>query len=398
VSMSRELRWLVALGSWLSALGFRLSAFGYQLEVRSAGTRAPKAAYYNVPVKTWDVIVVGAGVIGLGIARELRKRGLRVLVLERGEPGREASHAAAGMLVGEGQENPAALRPLASTSARMYPEFVHEIEDESGSTVDLRSDGTLMFLSEEEAVITSSDTLSAEELSRLEPEVRAEARVSRIEERSADPRALTSALLKACLHHGVEVSAGEQVTSVNLSDTRVSGVTTPKTTYAAPIVVNCAGAWSGQLPPHKFPTRPVKGQMLAVVSKRKLIRHVLRSPDVYIVPRSDGRILIGATVEEVGYDKRVVPETIHRMYREAIKLVPALSDARMLEDWAGLRPGTPDGLPILGSMRTPGYYVATGHYRDGILLTPVTGMLMGQVIMGEKPSLDLHAFSVERFL
>jgi glycine oxidase len=136
--------------------------------------------------------------------------------------------------------------------------------------------------------------------------------------------------------------------------------------------------------------------MLAVVSKRKLVQHVLRSPQVYIVPRSDGRILIGASVEEAGYDKRVVPNTIHRMHREALKLVPALAGARMLEDWAGLRPGTPDGLPILGDTHTPGYYVATGHYRDGILLTPVTARLMGQVITGEKPSLNLQPFSMER--
>lgn len=320
-----------------------------------------------------------------------------MLVLERGEPGREASYAAAGMLVGGGQENPAALRPLAAASARMYPEFVYEVEDESGARVDLRSEGTLLIAPEERDYHTSSHTLSASELAELEPELaKGCGPVYQIEERSVDPRSLTAALLKACLHRGVEVASGEDVTSVNLSDARVSGVTTPKTTYAAPLVVNCAGAWSGQFPPYKFPTRPVKGQMLAVVSKRKLVQHVLRSPQVYIVPRSDGRILIGASVEEAGYDKRVVPNTIHRMHREALKLVPALAGARMLEDWAGLRPGTPDGLPILGDTHTPGYYVATGHYRDGILLTPVTARLMGQVITGEKPSLNLQPFSMER--
>ena len=349
-------------------------------------------------MRTWDVIVVGAGIIGLATARELRKRGFSVLVLERGEPGREASHAAAGMLVGNGQENPPALQPLASASALMYPEFVHEIEDESGNKIDLRSEGTILISSEKTGAVGSSETLTSGELEQQEPELAKDlCSVFRIEERSVDPRALTAALLKACLHRGVAVASGEQVTSVNLSDARVSGLTTQKTKYAATLVVNCAGAWSGHFPPYKFPTRPIKGQMLAVVSKRNLVRHVLRSPDVYIVPRSDGRILIGASVEDVGYDKRVVPETIHRMHRAAIKLVPALADARMLEDWAGLRPGTPDGLPILGSTQTPGYYVATGHYRDGILLTPITAIIMGQIIAEEIPALDLRAFAAERF-
>jgi glycine oxidase len=354
---------------------------------------------YNAPVKTWDVIVVGAGIIGLACARELRKRGLSVLVLERGEPGREASHAAAGMLVGNGQENPPALQSLASVSAGMYPEFVHEIEDESGSRADLRSQGTLLVGRRDDRESPSSDALTSGDLERIEPELAKDVGpVSRVEERSVDPRALTAALLKACLHRDVVVSSGEQVTSVNLSDVRVSGVTTQKTAYAAPIVVNCAGAWSGQFPPHKFPIHPVRGQVLAVVSKRRLIQHVLRSPEVYVVPRSDGRILIGASVEDVGYDKRVISDTIHRMHRAAVRLVPALAEARILEDWAGLRPGTPDGLPILGPTRTPGYYVATGHYRDGILLTPITAMLLGQVITGEAPSLDIGAFLPNRFL
>jgi glycine oxidase len=351
-------------------------------------------------VKTWDVIVVGAGVIGLAIARELSKRRLSVLVLERGEPGREASHAAAGMLVGDGEENPEQMRALASASARAYPEFVHEIEDESHSKVDLRSDGTIILLSREEAATHSSTKLlTAAELAELEPEVAGpERQAVRIEERSVDPRALTAALLKACLHRGAEVASGEQVTSINLIDSRVSGVTTQKTAYPANCVVNCAGAWSGQFPPYTFPTRPIKGQMLAVVRRQPILRHVVRSPEVYIVPRSDGRILIGASIEEAGYDKRVVPDTIQRMHREAIKLIPALAEARILEDWAGLRPGTPDNLPILGSTQTPGYFVATGHYRDGILLTPITAQVMAQVITGESPYLDLRSFSAQRFL
>jgi glycine oxidase len=194
----------------------------------------------------------------------------------------------------------------------------------------------------------------------------------------------------------VDIASGTTVTAVLLSNGRVAGVSSERTTYQAPIVVNCAGAWAGQLLPHRFPTRPVKGQMLCVAGK-PVLRHVIRAPEVYLVPRSDGRVLIGSTVEEAGYDKRTDADTIRRMHEAAIHMIPALSEARILEDWAGLRPGTPDNLPILGATPTPGYFVATGHFRDGILLTPVTAQLMAQVISGEKPQYDIKAFSAGRF-
>jgi glycine oxidase len=128
-----------------------------------------------------------------------------------------------------------------------------------------------------------------------------------------------------------------------------------------------------------------------------LLNHVIRSPQVYLIPRSHGRILIGATVEDVGFDKRTDPETIHRMQQAAVQLVPTLANARVHEAWAGLRPGTPDDLPILGLTKTPGYFVATGHFRDGILLAPVTARVMAQVIGGVRPEYDISAFSAARF-
>jgi glycine oxidase len=130
---------------------------------------------------------------------------------------------------------------------------------------------------------------------------------------------------------------------------------------------------------------------------RELLTHVVRSPDVYLIPRSDGRLLVGATVEEAGFDKRIDPATIKRLHRAALALVPKLAEVRILEDWAGLRPGTPDALPILGRTATPGYYVATGHFRDGILLAPITALVMAQVIDGRNPDYDLTAFSPSRF-
>jgi len=128
-----------------------------------------------------------------------------------------------------------------------------------------------------------------------------------------------------------------------------------------------------------------------------LLQHVVRSPKVYLIPRSDGRLLVGATVEEAGFDKRTVPSTIQRQRQAALELMPKLRDAKILEDWAGLRPGTPDGLPILGETEVPGYYVATGHFRDGILLAPITAQVMADVIERQTPAHDLSSFSPARF-
>lgn len=352
-------------------------------------------------MKKWDVIIVGGGIIGLSLSIELRKKGASVLVVERGEPGREASHAAGGMLVDCLLETPTALQPLATASARMYPEFVHELEVESGMKVDLRDQGTIFFPGDdvhEHPGSTLSTSLPAP-LADLEPALAERNQPAfLLQERSVDPRALTAAALHAARHRGVDVSSGETVTAVNLSDGCVTGITTRKTSYHAPTVVNCAGAWSGQIAPYAFPTRPVKGQMLCLVSPaRGLLKHVIRSPECYLIPRSDGRILVGTTVEEAGFDKRTDVATIQRLHRAAVAMVPELRDAKILEDWAGLRPGTPDALPILGPTATPGYYVATGHFRDGILLAPITARVMADVIEEKTSDHDLTPFSPARF-
>jgi glycine oxidase len=357
-------------------------------------------------VNSWDVIVVGAGIIGLSLAIELNKQGLRVLVVEKDEPGREASWAAGGMLCDFPSETPPGLRELATASARMYPEFVHELEDESGVKIDLRSLGTLVLSRVEmgQSPATTQPYALPQPLAELEPALQIlndpEPRFTAlyIKERSVDPRHLTAAAIAAVRHRGIDFSSGDHVLAVEVVDGKASGIRTNKTRFAAGMVVNCAGAWAGQIGPHTFPTRPVKGQMLCVAMPQKeLVHHVVRAPDVYLIPRSDGRMLIGATVEEAGFDKQTVPETILKLRQAALDLVPKLADARILEAWAGLRPGTPDGLPILGATPTPGYFVATGHFRDGILLAPATARVMAEVILGRAPEYDLGAFSPLRF-
>ncbi len=350
-------------------------------------------------MRSWDVIIIGGGIIGLSLAIELRKRQATVLIVERGEPGREASHAAAGMLADCGMEIPLALQALATASARMYPEFVHELQDESGVKIDLRDDGTILFLSKSatDCAGFTEGQLLPERLTELEPDLAPFERPAiYLKERSVDPRALTLAALKAAKHREVDIASGTTVMEILVSNGQTIGVSTENTSYHAPVVVNCAGAWAGQLGPHRFPTRPVKGQMLSVIGGPR-IRHVVRAPEVYLVPRSDGSLLIGATIEEAGYDKRVDAEAIQRLHDAAVCLVPALVQARRHELWAGLRPGTPDELPILGESSAPGYFVAAGHFRDGILLSPITARVIAQLVTGAGPDYDLAAFSPSRF-
>ena len=351
-------------------------------------------------MKNWDVIVIGGGIIGLSLSIKLRKKSASVLVVERGEPGREASSAAGGMLVDCQLETLAVLQPLATASAGMYPEFVHELQVESGMKIDLRDQGTILFPPPAHAFhpVLQAAALPAP-MRELEPALAPSNRpVFYLKERSVDPRGLTAAALQAAKRRGVDISSGDEVTAVNVSNGRAVGVTTTKTSFHASKVVNCAGAWSGQIAPHAFPTRPVKGQMLYLAApSRGLLRHVIRSPEVYLIPRSDGRILVGTTVEEAGFDKRTDVATIQRLRHAAIVMVPELRNAKILEDWAGLRPGTPDALPILGPTATPGYYVATGHFRDGILLAPITAQVMAEVIAETDCKYDLKPFSPARF-
>jgi len=267
--------------------------------------------------------------------------------------------------------------------------------------VDLRDYGTILLSPEKhlQHPELADAALTSATLAQLEPLLAVPSQPAfYLKERSVDPRALTAAALKTAKNRSVDFSSGDEVTAINISDGHVSGVTTTKTSFLSEKVVNCAGAWSSMIGPHPIPTRPVKGQMLCLaMPSRTLIKHVIRSPKAYLIPRSDGRLLVGATVEEAGFDKRTDADTIQRLHKAALALVPKLADARILEDWAGLRPGTPDALPILGATATPGYYVATGHFRDGILLAPITAEVMTFVIEARTPEHDLKPFSPSRF-
>lgn len=296
------------------------------------------------------------------------------------------------------------LQAIAAASARLYPEFVKELQAEAFQSPDLREQGTIAFLSAGEApACRSARPLSESELTELEPRIVRRGPAYLLPERSIDPRKLGRALDKAARTLGVDLVSGSPVTEVATLGGRAIGVRTAKSFYAAGAVVNCAGAWASQIKPLGVPTRPVKGQMVCLIPQagEKLaapfLQHVIRAPEVYIVPRSDGRILLGATVEEAGYQKRVDPDTVKRFTDSAVAIVPKIANMRFHDAWAGLRPGSPDGLPILGATSLKGYFAATGHFRDGILLAPVTALLMLQLLKGRSTDFDLAPFSPLRF-
>ncbi|GAC1645704.1 MAG: glycine oxidase ThiO [Acidobacteriaceae bacterium] len=347
-------------------------------------------------VKRFDAVIIGAGIIGLSLALELHQRGISVAVLERGEPGREASWAAAGMLNADDPHTPTELRELAMWSAALYPEFIARVEDVSGEHAGY-SRIQALFLSDVEIASWSDRALTPTRIAELEPALSGFSRsVYLLDEAAVDPRILLKAMLAACKHLGVRVLHEHEVIEIN-----DRAVLSSAGEFTADAIVNCAGAWAGSLVRQfSMPVTPAKGQIFSVVPERgNGIQNVVRSEEIYCVPRADGQVVIGATVEHVGYDKRVEPETIQNMHRLAAKLVPSLSHARIADAWAGLRPVTPDRLPLLGAyVNVPGCFVATGHFRNGILLAPATARVMADLIVGAAPQISIEAFSPERFL
>lgn len=336
------------------------------------------------------MIIAGAGVAGVLTALELRERQVNVLVLERGEPGREASTAAAGMLAATDPQTPPALRGMALKSARIYPDFVEKLERSTGIELDFRRQGTIVL--GEEAAPGSYQQLSPEHLQRIEPALQAHGRPAfLVAEDTVDPVPLMQAGLRAAELAGIEIRTNVAVQQMRWKGNQVE-VTTDTGVLSAHSAVNCMGSWSGA------PVRPRKGQMLYLGSTRPgVLKHVVRAPEVYIVPRSSGKVLVGTTVEDVGFDKSVRKETIQALHDAAGRYVPELATARVVEMWAGLRPGSPDDLPLLGPTGQRNVFLASGLFRNGILLAPVAARIIADLVMGKQPEIDITAFSPARF-
>ncbi|MBB5318001.1 NAD(P)/FAD-dependent oxidoreductase [Tunturibacter empetritectus] len=350
-----------------------------------------------------DLCIAGAGIIGLSLALELHDRGYRVTVFDQGAPLAESSTAAAGMLAAHDPDNPPQLLSLASLSLSLYPDFLDRIHTLSGLRIPFQTHTTLQSVPPDTAIADSE--LTCEDLAHLLPALTpSDHRFVLLDEHSLDPRQLASALLAAVRATTINLQPHTAVLSTHSIDNAVE-ITTPKGTIHAAQFVNCTGAWAAatsRLP--NIPVAPRKGQMFSVSLPPSLPLHfVLRTPDIYIVPRTagpaTGRAIIGATVEDIGFDKAVHPADIDRLRSLAAALLPAIARAHQLEAWSGLRPATSDGLPLLGVLPgQPNHFIATGHYRNGILLAPATARVMAEFIVGGIPSVDLSPFSPARSL
>lgn len=366
-------------------------------------------------MKKFDVAIAGGGLIGGAIALELARAGLHAGVFDRQEPGQEASWASAG-IISPAPENPGMIPvvPLGKASRALYPEFAAMVEEISGQSVGFRPKGTLEAIfsrdaREELSTIIAlhhglglpAEPLRAEEARKLEPALSEEVRagVLRPDEASVDNRALTRAVLKAAKRSGAEIFAGNGAEAVWSEGNRCAGFILQKDKVEAKWTIIAAGCFSAGIEgvAAYAPVRPAKGQMVSVRAAGVRIERVLWSEKIYLVPRNDGRILAGSTIEHVGFEKSPTAGGMEKILSAAIELAPGLRNARIEESWAGLRPDSPDHLPILGPTDVDGLLMATGHYRSGILLAPLTARLLREWITEGRVSADWDRLSPMRF-
>ncbi len=371
----------------------------------------------------FDVVVVGGGVIGLSCAWRLAQAGARVVVVERGEPGGGATRVAAGMLapVGELTFGEPELLELTLAAARLYPDFVAELEEATGESTGYERLGALhVALDRDEAAqlrrvhdLQRSLELEAEWLPPrrcrdLEPGLTPSFHggVLAAGEAAIDPRALTEVLLAACAGVGVELRTGTEAVDGLFDGERLTGVRTASRRSStqevldhrfdeeirAETVLLAGGAWSGAmtwLPEEARPAvRPVKGQVVELRTRNgePPAHHILAAERVYLVPRADGRLVVGATVEEMGFDTAVTAAGVHELLREAYRLLPDVAEMEWVGATAGLRPGTPSNLPLVGPGAIDGLVLATGHYRNGILLAPLAAQAVADLVSNRRSS------------
>jgi glycine oxidase len=367
-----------------------------------------------------DVVIVGGGIIGCATAYYLAKDGAKVTVLERGEIGNEASGAAAGMLAAlssEGGERGPAFDKLLDESTKLYQTLIPELK-QTGIDFHHRRTGVLhVAMTDDEAALTRqryefrrklTDDLrwldGPTEILGEEPEANPKAVAAMVSSREeyVDPRRITEALAVAAKSLGVTILTNSPVTRLRRDGTsKLRGVTTTGANHDGDTVLLAGGPWTMELAKRlgaTVPVRPVRGQMLSLDGPKAPLRHMVWGGHAYLVPREDGQTYVGATVEEVGYRKRTTESGISSLRNGAMDLIPALRSAKQRRAWSGLRPASPDGMPIMG--RVLGWdnaWVSTGHFRNGILLAPISGLLMAKSILAGKPEAQLVTFDPSRF-
>lgn len=362
-----------------------------------------------------DVVVIGGGVMGSGCAWKLAQAGRRVIVLEKSVPGAEASSAAAGILGAQAEAHgPGPMADLLLDGLARHGAWAKELAKETGMDVELRRSGVLRVaenatslraLQREVAWMRRAkrplESLDAAAVRRLEPALSTMAGgVHFPEDARIDPRLLFRAVHVAALRAGVTFETGAYVRHVIVEGERARGVRVEGgTEYRAPTVIVAAGSWSTLIPGAKVPEGavvPARGQMVELEMPAPPVTHVVLGPRCYLVPRDDGRVLVGATVEFVGYRREVTARAVRDLLDAAITLAPTLGDATLRSSWSSFRPYTPDELPLLGRGEMPGVVLATGHYRNGILLAPITAELVRAIVLGKKPPIDVAPFEAAR--
>jgi len=367
------------------------------------------------------VVIIGAGVIGLGIAWRLAPRA-EVLVFDRGTAGAGASHAAAGMLAACAEAEPGEedLVALGRDSQARWPAFADELLQAGGVDVDLRREGTLVLAltADDQATLAHHlefqrklglplEWLSAAQTRAKEPHLAGKlaGAVFSPQDHQVDNRKLSAALRVAAESAGAELHEHKAVREISVSGGRTTGIVLEDgTSVPADRVVLAAGAWSrtiaGLPPDRRPPVRPVKGQMFALRmdANAPLLTHVLWAPGVYLVPRRDGRLIVGATVEEKGFDETITAGGMLTLLEAAWRAIPAVEELPIEEIWVGHRPGSRDDAPILGRAPLENLFYATGHHRNGILLSPVTADAMAKLILDDVVEPAIRPFGLERFL
>jgi glycine oxidase len=356
--------------------------------------------------------VIGGGVMGLAAARELRQRGYSVVLLERSQPGRAASWASAGIIGATVRDEADPSYQLRRVSEALWPSFAAELKAETGFDPEYRENGCL-YLATDDRELAWLAAIEARQRATVQLLDRSALRAAEpalgdgvcgallVPGGNVDPRRLCRALELAARRAGVDVRGGVEVLGVRTSGDRAVGVETADGSLAADLVVVAAGAWSAKLRGVRPvpPVRPQRGQILAVDQTRVGVQHVLMTPeDPYFVPRADGRLVIGATREEAGWDPSLTVGGVAWLLERAMSVVPALRECPIAEIWTGFRPQSADGLPMIGSGALRGLYLLTGHGPSGISPLPGSVKLLGALIAGEAPPLPPQAFDPLRFV
>lgn len=364
-----------------------------------------------------DIVIIGGGIIGLSIANQLAEAGKKVTIIEKGNPGEEASAAAAGMLAPMAETAhsiPAVLAKLFEESHALYPDFVKDLQEETGIQIGYQTSGSIIVASDYQEASLLAGMLerclkNGKKVEEFPPDLlktkqpglsgSIEAALYFPQDHYVNNRALIKALLRRAAQLEVEILTGTQVTSFKIRDAKIESVLLPLGEISGEIYINCAGAWAATIGGlyNMPPVRPIRGQLLQLRARPQKLTHLIHSSECYIVPWPDGRILIGSTLENVGFNKTVTADGIHRLLVAALKIAPCLKSAVFEKAWAGLRPDTSDNLPILGKTEISNLIMATGHFRNGILLAPITAKLISELILDGEPSSLLSPFNISRF-